>query len=255
MRTLIVTAVEAEAGAVRKGLTGCDVQAVGVGPAVAAAATARLLTLAEAGGNAYSRVVSMGIAGGFPGAVPVGGLVVATRSVFADLGAQSADGFLTIDELGFGSGVSLVDGDLDLPGAVRGAILTVATVTGTAERAAELRRLWPDAVAEGMEGAGVAAAAAACGLPFAEIRTISNPVGPRDRAAWRIGEALAALTDAAAAFGDNVAGERLREPPGVQSAGERLREPPGVQSAGERLREPPGVQSAGERSREQSGAS
>jgi hypothetical protein len=37
-------------------------------------------------------------------------------------------------------------------------------------------------------------------------------------------------------------GERLREPPGVQS-GERLREPPGVQS-GERLREPPGVQSA-----------
>jgi futalosine hydrolase len=28
-----------------------------------------------------------------------------------------------------------------------------------------------------------------------EIRAISNPVGPRDRAAWRIPEALAALTE------------------------------------------------------------
>ena len=29
-----------------------------------------------------------------------------------------------------------------------------------------------------------------------EIRAVSNPVGPRDRAAWRIGEALGALTGA-----------------------------------------------------------
>jgi futalosine hydrolase len=33
-------------------------------------------------------------------------------------------------------------------------------------------------------------------LPVLEIRTVSNAVGPRDRAAWRIGEALAALTTA-----------------------------------------------------------
>ena len=44
-----------------------------------------------------------------------------------------------------------------------------------------------------MEGAGVAAAAARHGVPFAEVRAISNLVGPRDRAAWRIPEALAAL--------------------------------------------------------------
>jgi futalosine hydrolase len=46
----------------------------------------------------------------------------------------------------------------------------------------------------------VACAAQGAGLPFAELRTISNPVGPRDRAAWRIGDALAALTAAAAAL-------------------------------------------------------
>jgi futalosine hydrolase len=36
----------------------------------------------------------------------------------------------------------------------------------------------------------------------AEIRAISNPVGPRERASWRIDEALAALGAAVlAAFG------------------------------------------------------
>ncbi|MDG4862637.1 futalosine hydrolase, partial [Streptomyces sp. T-3] len=54
----------------------------------------------------------------------------------------------------------------------------------------------PGALAEAMEGFGVAEAAAVHGLPVLEIRAISNPVGPRDRAAWRIGDALAALTEA-----------------------------------------------------------
>jgi futalosine hydrolase len=51
-----------------------------------------------------------------------------------------------------------------------------------------------------MEGFGVATAAALAGVPFAELRAISNTVGPRDRAAWRIPQALAALTSATAAI-------------------------------------------------------
>jgi futalosine hydrolase len=47
-----------------------------------------------------------------------------------------------------------------------------------------------------MEGFGAAEAAAGQGTPFLEIRTVSNAVGPRDRSAWRIKEALAALRDA-----------------------------------------------------------
>ncbi|NUP35711.1 MAG: futalosine hydrolase, partial [Streptomyces sp.] len=81
-------------------------------------------------------------------------------------------------------------------GAVRGAVLTVSTVTGSAERATELRRRHPGAAAEAMEGFGVAEAAAAHGVPVLELRAISNAVGPRDRAAWRIGEALDALAGA-----------------------------------------------------------
>ena len=59
----------------------------------------------------------------------------------------------------------------------------MSTVTGTAEGLARILARYPEAVAEGMEGFGVATAAAQAGVPFAELRTVSNPVGPRDRAA------------------------------------------------------------------------
>jgi futalosine hydrolase len=51
-----------------------------------------------------------------------------------------------------------------------------------------------------MEGYGVAVAAVQFGVPVIEIRAVSNPVGPRDRAAWKIREALDSLEKAAAAM-------------------------------------------------------
>lgn len=207
LRLLVVTAVEAERDAL---LAGCGeavtVLAAGVGPAAAAAGTARLLALAEAAGNPYQAVLSAGIAGGFPTRTRPGGTVLATVSIAADLGAESPDGYLSLAELGFGSSRIPADAHLltalraALPAAVPGAVLTVSTVTGTAASAAVLARRHPDAVAEGMEGFGAATAAAQAGLPFAEVRTISNEIGPRDRSAWRIGAALAALTEAGRAL-------------------------------------------------------
>lgn len=211
-RLLIVTAVEAEADAVRAGVraAGVDpatvvVTAVGVGPAAAAAATARLLALAEATPAGYRAVISAGIAGGFPGRAAVGATVLGTRSIAADLGAESPDGFLPVDQLGFGGNLLEADPTLlksltaALPTAVNGDILTLATVTGTAATAAALQARHPGAVAEAMEGYGVACAARTAGVAFAELRTISNPIGPRDRAAWRLREAFSALTQATAA--------------------------------------------------------
>ncbi|MEV4637834.1 futalosine hydrolase [Actinoplanes sp. NPDC049548] len=203
---LIVTAVEAEAAAVRSGVDPAIVHVVpvGVGPAAAAAGTARLLASAEARGRPYRAVVSAGIAGGFAGRADVGATVLGARSIAADLGAETPDGFLTVDELGFGSSTAEADATLlealteALPHAVVGDVLTLATVTGTAGTAAALRRRFPAAVAEAMEGYGVACAARDAGVPFAELRTISNPIGPRDRASWRLAEAFSALTDAVA---------------------------------------------------------
>ncbi|MCX5387915.1 futalosine hydrolase [Streptomyces sp. NBC_00083] len=184
---------------IRYGRAGHEIHVypAGVGPAAAAAGTA----LALGRGPGYDLVVSAGIGGGFPGAAPLGSLVVSSRIVAADLGAGSPEGFIPVAELGFGRHEVPVPGALgrratEALGAALGTILTVTTATGTAERAAALLAGHPRAVAEAMEGFGVAEAADQYGLPVLEIRAISNEVGPRDRSAWRIGDALAALTGA-----------------------------------------------------------
>lgn len=200
-KVLIVTAVEAERDAVLRGLNDrqrFEVLAVGVGAANAAAGTAKALA---AGG--YRLVISAGIGGGFQGRAAVGTIVVADAIIAADLGAETPDGFLSLDELGFGSArvevdkelahkvkAALAEAGLD---ACLGAVLTVSTVTGTAETASRLAARIPGATAEVMEGHGAAVAAASFGLPVLELRAISNAVGPRDRAAWRIKEALELL--------------------------------------------------------------
>ncbi|MEU6882081.1 futalosine hydrolase [Streptomyces sp. NPDC046712] len=231
LRILIVTAVAAEADSVARGITFggpgsgefplpggfvlrrhadartvVDVLVGGVGPAAAAVATATALAHAASPASEpapYDLVVSAGIAGGFQPLAPLGSVVVSDAIVSADLGAQTPDGYLTVEELGFGRSAHTVDGPLtrrisdaltrgDRPHTVA-PVLTVSTVTGTAERAAELARRHPGAAAEAMEGFGVAEAAAAYGVPVVEIRAVSNAVGPRDRGAWRIGQAMDAL--------------------------------------------------------------
>ncbi|MBN6188959.1 futalosine hydrolase [Aneurinibacillus sp. BA2021] len=203
-RVLVMTSVAAERDAVLRGLgeaVGFDVRVAGVGPAAAAASTAAALA-----SGTYRLVINAGIAGGFAGRAAVGSLVIADEIVAADLGAETPGGFISVDELGFGSARVPVDLALaqrmaavlsgtGLP-VTTGAVLSVSTVTGTAETAAALAARIPRAAAEAMEGYGVATAAQHSGVPVLELRAISNPVGPRDRAAWRITEALQALQTA-----------------------------------------------------------
>ncbi|MGP9020163.1 futalosine hydrolase [Streptomyces sp. BR1] len=198
MRVLVVTAVPAERDAVTRACSAFDTVVGGVGPASAAAATATALARAP---SPYGLVVSAGIGGGFAPLAPVGSLVVSSRIVAADLGADTPDGYLDVEELGFGRSVhlppaALAEAIATATGAAYAPVLTVSTVTGTAERAAALTQRHPGAGAEAMEGFGVAEAAALHGIPVVEIRAVSNAVGPRDRSAWRIGDALAALGDA-----------------------------------------------------------
>ncbi|MGK5732895.1 futalosine hydrolase [Streptomyces sp. URMC 124] len=204
-----------------------DALAAGVGPAAAAAGAATALTAAALSGSPYGLVVSAGIGGGFTGpgrSAAVGSVVVSDAIVAADLGAETPAGFVPVTDLGFGTvehrpPAALVRAVAEAAGAQRGDVLTVSTVTGTAERAAALVAARPAALAEAMEGFGVAEAAAAHGVPALEIRAVSNPVGPRDRAAWRIGDALEALSGASAALR-----EALRAaPPETWSAPEAWR--------------------------------
>jgi futalosine hydrolase len=185
VKLLVVTAVAAERDAIGRD----GVLVGGVGPAASAAATSAALAATR-----YDLVVCAGIGGGFA-PLRAGAIAVASCIAFADLGADSPDGFVPFDfatdryDVPPRLGVELAD----RTGGHLGTVLTVATVTGTAAGAAALLARYPDAVAEGMEGAGVAAAAALHGVPCAEVRAISNPVGPRDRESWRVTEALEAL--------------------------------------------------------------
>lgn len=174
------------------------VVAGGIGPAAAAASTSAALAA-----DVFDLALSAGVAGGFPPAA-LGTVVVASESVLAGLGAETADGFLPLSTLGIGGSERFVVAPpiraelLARAGGTVGTVLTVTTVTGTAATASSRQQRYPDAVAEAMEGAGVATAALLHGVAFAEVRTISNLVGPRDRASWRIDEALRALGDALA---------------------------------------------------------
>lgn len=204
---LLVAAVDAEREAIQRHAEGLSVIASGAGAAAAATGAAWMLAT-----EPYELAVSIGIGGGFAPNAPVGSVVISTRTIAADLGADSPGGFLPIADLGFAPVVDDPDegwaeqAALALTAAgltvVTGAILSVSTVTGTAERAATLLARHPDAAAEGMEGYGVATAATMANIPYIEIRTISNTVGPRDRDAWRIEEAL----DTLAAVGEALAG-------------------------------------------------
>lgn len=212
-RVLVMTAVEAERAAVLRGLRSdarFEVALAGVGPAMAAARTASHLAHADRAHVSYGLVISAGIGGGFVGAAEIGSLVVASEIIAADLGAESPEQFLTLDDLGFGTVRVAVDleraqqlvqrlTEAGLPTAL-GPVLTVSTATGTAITAADRAARCGSAAAEGMEGYGVAMAAQEWGLPVLEIRAISNAVGPRDRSAWRIQEALEALEAASAFF-------------------------------------------------------
>lgn len=196
---LVVTAVDAERDAIASATPDLDVRTVGVGPAASAAGTSALLATGR-----YGLVINAGIGGGFAPLRP-GDIAVASGIAFADLGAETPS-FVPAGELGFGTDHYAVDNLLAdrvaaLTNAYLGTALTVATVTGTAASAAELLARFPGAVCEGMEGAGVAAAAAWHGVRMIEVRAISNPVGPRDRDAWQIPLALQSLGKALAAVG------------------------------------------------------
>ena len=196
--TLVVTAVDGERDAIRAAAPGADVVAVGVGPAAAAAGTAAALAAGH-----YDLVLCAGIGGGFAPLEP-GDIAIASAIVFADLGVETPEGFAPISTTGFGAEGYDVPPALavelaDRCGGHLGTVLTVATVTGTAATARDLLRRYPDAVAEAMEGAGAAAAAARFAIPVMELRAVSNTVGPRDRGAWQVPQALAALGAATAA--------------------------------------------------------
>lgn len=168
---LLVAATEAE-------LCGRDGLVCGVGPVDAAAATARKLTERDVGA-----VLHLGVAGGR--GLEVGSLVIGSEAIYCDLAAA----IRVVDR---------VDPDPRLLNAVRRVLQDApALPIGTSAAVGGGDR---DLAVEAMEGFGVLRAAALAGVPAIEVRAISNAIGEPDRSAWRIDDAVAALSAAVPAL-------------------------------------------------------
>ena len=156
------------------------------------------------------RVIQFGIGGAYVGSfLSVGMLAVAEREVHLDTGVLTAEGWLGMEEVGF----PLLRGFYnDFPtdsglaqelaaqtGAVECVFGTSETVTGSFETAETLQRRF-DLSVESMEGAAAAQVCAALGVPFAEVRGVSNIVGERDKRAWNVPLAIRAVNQAVLEF-------------------------------------------------------
>ena len=153
----------------------CDHEGLvcGIGPVEAATVTARHIALSPP-----DAVLHVGIAGA-RGITP-GGLVIGSESHYSDIEAEIP----VVDRVEPDSGLlEVVRGAL--PDALVLPIGTSAAVGGAS-----------DVRVEGMEGFGVLRACAIAGVPAVELRAISNEISEGDRARWRIGRALEALSDA-----------------------------------------------------------
>jgi len=155
-------------------------------------------------------VVQFGIGGAFAESeLELGQVAVATQETHLDTGVQLEHDWHDMKALGFPLVNDLyntfsTDNDLTrtltkLTGATPCTFGTSETVTGSQAGAEILYNRFGVAV-ESMEGAAAAQVCTALGVPFVELRGISNIVGERDKSQWDIGGAVGAVNRAALTY-------------------------------------------------------
>lgn len=215
MKTLILIPTEFERVRLRESLGDlrehdARMELCGFGVVASAARTASLFSAAL-----FDHVVLVGIAGAIDPQLRVGTAYCFAEVACHGIGAGEGPGFISAGAMGWplwpgdppsesqeigdvlpchvmaGEGVCGEDGVAGAVGCA-GQLLTVCAASGSDAEVATRRSLFPNAVAEDMEGFGVAVACRMAGVPLGIIRGISNLAGNRDVACWRIPEALAA---------------------------------------------------------------
>lgn len=181
----------------------------GVGLVNAALTAGRLLGRPDVEG-----VVAFGIAGAYNvGDFPLASICYAWQEVWPEYGLLDEDGGVDAKAIGFPQGH--IDGqpvwnkvqlnpvndaekmDLSLDeGWARASSISLSSVTGTADRAGWLETRYTGDI-ENMEGFALALGARRMGIPFLEMRAISNLVGSRYAEDWDVKGALKALGNCA----------------------------------------------------------
>jgi futalosine hydrolase len=190
---------------------GAKVVVTGIG----AVNTAHALTQHLATNGTPSLVVQMGVAGAYvPADVAVGSVLLADTEIYGDLGVLTPHGWQPMEEIG----IPLLEASLSHPARFNyfpldarlveraeaaagnlvertGKFLTVSQVTGVRAVGDVLYKRF-GALCESMEGAAAAHVCAMHGVPFLEVRGVSNLVEDRDRSKWRLLEAANAAQTA-----------------------------------------------------------
>jgi futalosine hydrolase len=175
-----------------------DVLTTGVGMIATAAWCSRTFAAEH-----YDLALNVGLCGSFDASLAAPDVVHVTADRIAELGAEDGDDFLTIHQLKlldendfpFDRGLLVNANPPPLPPlatlrSVTG--ITVNTVHGNERTITAVRdRYDPDV--ESMEGAAFMYASLIAGVPFAQVRAVSNAVVRRNRGAWKIEAAIRAL--------------------------------------------------------------
>lgn len=151
----------------------------------------------------YDLILNIGIAGGFKNKCTIGDVLNVTMDQFSELGAEDGGNFISIENLGlttlsefpFANGL-LINNNTPISNTLKKATgITVNTIHGNSASIENVVQLYnPDV--ETMEGAAFMYVCMQESIPFAQIRSISNIVEPRNKDNWNIALALKTLTDA-----------------------------------------------------------
>jgi futalosine hydrolase len=169
----------------------------GVGKANACGAAARAIDPSR-----HAGVLSVGIAGALPDSEhELLDVVCAERSVFADEGVGTPDGFIDCGQMGFGAfndGTMALDHDQSVVDWLMHASDRAATIACVSwcsgdDACAQGVVSRTGASVEAMEGAAIALAAQRLGVLSGELRVISNTTGDREKQRWDLDGALERL--------------------------------------------------------------
>ncbi|HIX53923.1 MAG TPA: futalosine hydrolase [Candidatus Sphingobacterium stercoripullorum] len=202
MSLLIVAATELELKPSIEWLSKSRANYLVTGVGMVATATALARTLSE---NEYQLILNVGIAGCLNQDVPLASLAHIVQDQVYHFGAETPGGFISVDELGFGT--SIFQGNSQ--GVSYKAVsqleefkgITVNKVHGTAISVANLKEQFAgEQIVESMEGAAVFYAAREFKVPALQVRSISNYIEVRNKENWKIPEAIESLNNWLLAF-------------------------------------------------------
>ena len=193
MQILLLSATEQEIKPFSDANTGTDILVSGVGVPAAMYHLQKRMQQID-----YDLIIQAGIAGTFNSAVRLGQVVLVKQDTFADLGAEEKENFIPLFESGladknefpFTNGWLVNNSKLMQQTTLE--VVSAVTVNKVSDSLLQKQQLVKhfNAGIESMEGAALHYICLQENIPFLQLRSVSNLVGERDKAKWKMKEAI-----------------------------------------------------------------